>query len=145
MALNFYNVSLKSQASNIRYFPYRDGPISDGWNLTYTGNQNNFTNGNNAVGNDSRRTSLVGAGFEMDWIGTAAYLFGKAEAGTYAISIDGGEAQSGQPDGATGLLGKFEGLSNGNHTVRLDVTNTTDGSEVEFREALLTIQLGDEG
>jgi hypothetical protein len=135
---NGYNITIGSQASNIRYHPARNGPIEESWNLTYS-QTNDFTLKANGIGVPSRRTTHAGAKIEMDWFGTAAYLFGFAKPSTYCISVDGGEEQDGQPAGE--LLGKVEGLEYGNHTLSLEVVD--GGSSVEFKQALLTVQSPD--
>jgi hypothetical protein len=86
---------------------------------------------------------MTGASLESDWIGTAVYLYGSAEPRSYTLFLDNGQPQNGIPDTSSGLLGKFEGLENKNHTIRLQVTD--GASPVVFQEALLTIQLGDDG
>jgi hypothetical protein len=137
-----YNVTISSQASTIRYYPQREGLMRDGWNSTYSGSTD-FQKGSAGIGFAARRTVYNGARMEMDWFGTAAYLYGSAPAGSYHLSVDGGNPTVSEEDITFGLLGKFEGLDYKNHTLLLEVVNGS--SPVQFRGATLTLQIGVEG
>jgi hypothetical protein len=133
-----YNVTLSSQTASIQYSPSRDGSISSmGWNVSYTDGLKDTGYGNpQGVGVDSHQTSLAGASMELTWVGTAVYLYGKASAGSYTVSVDGEDVGS-NPDG--GVLGSKSGLKYGSHTVRLTASG---GSQVAFQYAQVTIGMG---
>jgi len=138
MELLPYNITLSSQtAYGISYSPSRNGNISTGWNVSYTDGVKDMDYGNPVgVGVDQHRTSFAGATMELDWTGTAVYLYGSAEAGSYTISVDN-ENVDVEPGG--GLLGSKSGLDYGAHTVKLEVTG---GSVVAFQHADVTIGVG---
>ncbi|KAK7471914.1 hypothetical protein VKT23_000016 [Stygiomarasmius scandens] len=141
MVLLPYNITLSSQtAYGISYSPSRNGNISTGWNVSYSDGVRDMDYGNPVgVGVDQHRTSFAGATMELDWTGTAVYLYGSAEAGSYTISVDN-ENVDVEPGG--GLLGSKSGLDYGAHTVKLEVTG---GSVVAFQHADVTIGVGYSG
>ncbi|THU94103.1 hypothetical protein K435DRAFT_839979 [Dendrothele bispora CBS 962.96] len=115
-----YNITLSSQtACSIRYDPASGSAVNQttGWMISYTDGVKDLGYGNGVgVGVDLHQTSLVNATMELDWIGTAVYLYGKADMGSYTISIDDADIQAGEPMG--GLLGSKSGLLSGSHKVK---------------------------
>jgi hypothetical protein len=143
MALSPYNITISSQCATIVYQPYREGLISGGWNVTYSGNDDSSYNLQTiGIGASSRRTTLAGATFQIDWVGTAIYLYGSAPSGSFSVSLDGGNSVTGSPDTSQGLLNSLTGLQYGNHTVVLTVVG---GNEVNFGGAVLTVGVGYQG
>jgi hypothetical protein len=143
MSLSPYNITISSQCATIIYKPYRDGPTSGGWNVTYSGDpDSSYQLQLIATGTSSHRTSFAGASLEISWIGTAIYLYGSAPSGSYSVSLDGGSAVAGPSDSSQRLLNTFTGLNYGNHTAILTVVGS---NEVDFGGAVLTIGMGNEG
>ncbi|THV01095.1 hypothetical protein K435DRAFT_655930 [Dendrothele bispora CBS 962.96] len=136
-----YNVTLSSQtACNMRYDPAPGSAVNQttGWTVSYTDGVKDLGYGNGiGVGVDFHQTSLVNATMELDWVGTAVYLYGKADMGSYTISVDDDEDIPGTPVG--GLLGSKSGLPYGSHKITLTVTG---GSLVSFQYAEATIGIG---
>jgi hypothetical protein len=120
-------LTIDCRAGNVRYYPHRDGPIDMGWNYTDSGPK----------GILARQTTFSGARLEIDWVGVAVELHGSATSGSYRLSLDNSGWQNGNPDFE--VLGKFEGLASGNHTVTLEVTSTSDA--VYFTRAVLVLGL----
>ncbi|THU77402.1 hypothetical protein K435DRAFT_702464 [Dendrothele bispora CBS 962.96] len=136
-----YNITLSSQtACSIRYDPAPGSAVNQttGWMISYTDGVKDLGYGNGVgVGVDLHQTSLVNATMELDWTGTAVYLYGKADMGSYTISIDDEDIQAGEPMG--GLLGSKSGLQYGSHKVKLRVIG---GNLVSFQYAEVTIGIG---
>ncbi|CCM07198.1 uncharacterized protein FIBRA_09539 [Fibroporia radiculosa] len=85
-----YNFTFTDQSPIIRFYPYRDGPVDTQWNVSYSGSSfddwsfdNNF-----GVGTSSHTTTFSGAYLIFEWTGTAVWLYGEAEPGTYSVSLD---------------------------------------------------------
>ncbi|KAJ8090313.1 hypothetical protein PM082_018909 [Marasmius tenuissimus] len=136
-----YNITLSSQTATISYSPAREGPVNAGWNSTYSAGGRNGPNlpRPQGVGADYHRTSLAGASLELGWDGTAVYLYGKATAGSYRISVDGVDIGASNDVPTGGLLGSKTGLKYGSHTVKLEVLGK---GEVAFQYAEATIGVG---
>lgn len=136
-----YNITITSQTASIVYSPYRDGDPTEGWNVSYSlGVKDTGFSVPQGVGVDSHVTTHDGATMELNWVGTAVYLYGEASSASYSIDVDGSTLASSLasvPQG--GLLGSRTGLDYANHTVKL----TTRGSgQVAFQYADLTIGIG---
>ncbi|KAE9394472.1 hypothetical protein BT96DRAFT_186751 [Gymnopus androsaceus JB14] len=132
-----YNVTINSQTANLVYEPYKDGDPSGGWNLTYTLIPDGATPETTASGTSYHRTTFPGASMTLTFTGTDIYLYGNASAGSYSVSVDGGNATQGANDVPQGgLLDAVTNLSYGNHTVTLASTGT---NEVAFQHADVTI------
>ncbi|KAL0063619.1 hypothetical protein AAF712_009478 [Marasmius tenuissimus] len=137
-----YNITLSSQTATIFYFPSREGPIETGWNTTYSSGGKEVGPGTllEGIGVAYHRTTHPGATLEFEWVGTAVYLYGKANAGSYNLSVDGKSIESPSDDVPLGaLLGFKANLEYGSHTVKLMVLG---GAEVVFQNAEVTIGIG---
>ncbi|KAJ8089605.1 hypothetical protein PM082_014861 [Marasmius tenuissimus] len=137
-----YNITLSSQTATISYFPSREGPIETGWNTTYPSGGKEVGPGTllEGIGVAYHRTTHAGATLEFEWVGTAVYLYGKANAGSYSLSVDGKSVESPSDDVPLGaLLGFKANLEYGSHTVKLMVLGE---AEVVFQNAEVTIGIG---
>ncbi|KAK1220824.1 hypothetical protein PQX77_016395 [Marasmius sp. AFHP31] len=136
-----YNITLSSQTATISYSPAREGRVNAGWNSTYSAGGRSGPNlpRPQGVGADYHRTTLAGASLELEWDGTAVYLYGNASAGSYRISVDGVDIGASNDVPTGGLLGSKTGLKYGSHTVKLEVLGT---GEVAFQYAEATIGVG---
>ncbi|THV01098.1 hypothetical protein K435DRAFT_596432, partial [Dendrothele bispora CBS 962.96] len=136
-----YNITLSSQtACNMRYDPAPGSVVNQttGWTIVYTDGVTDLGYGNDiGVGVDLHQTSLMNATMELDWVGTAVYLYGKADMGSYTISVDAEEDIPGEPVG--GLLCSKSDLPYGSHRITLRVTGE---SLVSFQYAEATIGIG---
>ncbi|THV01104.1 hypothetical protein K435DRAFT_854077 [Dendrothele bispora CBS 962.96] len=141
MELLPYNVTLSSQtACSIRYNPAPNLSANQttGWKVSYTDGVRDLDYGNDVgVGVDLHQSSLENATMELDWVGTAVYLYGDANVGSYTISVDDGEETPGTPIG--GLLGSKSSLQYGPHKISLRVVG---GNLVSFQYAEATIGVG---
>ncbi|KZT69802.1 hypothetical protein DAEQUDRAFT_726112 [Daedalea quercina L-15889] len=137
-----YNVSLTDQSAIIRFFPHRDGAVDDNWNVTYSGSSFAKWSYDNTFGAgvSSHRTTLVGAYILIDWAGTAVWLYGTGEKGSYSVRIGQESLVEGQGD-ADGLLFSQTGLTYGLHTANLTVL----AGEVSITGAIITVGMGESG
>ena len=138
-----YNISINSQSPNFQFRPQRDGPIDQGWNVTYTlSNESDWQLHLSGDGFSSHRTSLPGAFVELDWTGTAVYVYGSALSNSiYNVTVDGAPA-NGTSDLVQGLLGSATNLTYGEHTLRVA---TGDSRIFSISGVVLTIGVGSDG
>jgi glycosidase len=138
MALvDLQNITVSSQSPTFQYSPARDGPINTGWNVTYTGNNDSaYALQTLGRGETSHRTSLLGAYVELDWTGTAVYVYGSAASNSsYQLAVDGIPFPA-VADLTQGFLGSILGLTYGEHTLRV---TTQDSQLFSVQGATLTI------
>ncbi|PPR00557.1 hypothetical protein CVT26_009889 [Gymnopilus dilepis] len=136
-----YNITISDDSPTLTYSPYRDGPLTGGWNLTCSGSDDStYSPQNFCVGSSSHRTSYTGASISLQFEGTAAYIYGTAPAGSYVLQVDNNIVSS--PNSSPGLLARVEGLTYALHTVVLNVTQST---MVSFSEVVLTVGLDTDG
>ena len=84
----------------------------------------------------------MGASAELDWIGTAIYLYGEGSQNGYTIELDG--TTTTQTPGvlnAPGLLFSQSGLTYGRHSLILRVVRT--GATIS--NATITVGMGEVG
>ncbi|KAI3610097.1 hypothetical protein WG66_007270 [Moniliophthora roreri] len=141
-----YNVNISSQSPAIQYSPSRtqlNENIESGWNVTYAHGTTRIPFGPLGLSGDSYlQTTLSGAQLSLDWVGTAAYIYGNAtSSAAYTLRIDGTEMElPGFPKG--NLLGLVTGLPYGSHQLNLSLS----GSDIfAFHYATLTIGIGYQG
>ena len=68
-----YNVAISNDSPTVTYFPYRDGPVSGGWNLTCSNSvEATWIPHSYCSGKFSHRTTYVGASLLIEFEGTAA-------------------------------------------------------------------------
>ncbi|KZT69816.1 hypothetical protein DAEQUDRAFT_726127 [Daedalea quercina L-15889] len=135
------NVSLTDQSAIVRFFPHRDGLITDNWNVTYS--NSNFADWsydhNFGSGTSSHRTVLQDAYVVIDWAGTALWIYGEST-GTYYAQVDNGTVLL-TTDPTSGLLFSQTNLQYGLHTAVLYVL----GGEVSLTAAIVTVGMGETG
>lgn len=125
MALVPYNLTIPAQSPALLFAPYRDGNMAGGWNSS------------GADSDDGKfRTSFIGATASISWTGTAIYLLGQAAPGSYTTSLDGASDIPGSPNADEDLLASYVGLTQGDHTLQLSIT---DAQEVDISAAIITV------
>jgi hypothetical protein len=157
-----YNFTITNQSPLFQYSPFRDGPISNGWNVSYAAGKipgsltrvgagvshlNSFVNStlNFTIWNvqpSSHSTTFVGASAELSWTGTAIYLYGEGSQNGYTIELDG--TVTTQTPGVLndpGLLFSQSGLTYGPHSLILKVVQ----SGVTISNAIITVGMGQVG
>jgi|ERR1700722_5515304 len=137
------NITINCQSPTFRYSPSRDGPISQGWNLTYSGSDDSKWSQNiEGLGLAYHRTNLSGAYFEFDWTGTAIYVYGNAsQNASYQTTVDGTTVQA-NANLNDSLLASVKELTYGPHTLRV----TTENAQLfAVRGAVLTVGMGVQG
>lgn len=84
----------------------------------------------------------MGASVQLDWIGTAVYLYGEGPPNGFTIEVDGTQAnQVSSFLSAPGLLFTQSNLSYGPHSLVLRVVQP----EVSISNATITVGMGDAG
>jgi len=154
MSIQPYNITLGEESPTFQYTPFRDGPVTEGWNSSYSGSIEWLgSEGSTGIGTPYRRTELNGAGFTLDFTGTALYLCltSNNQAG-YTVTVDNSaitkiastsdSACSSFP-GAEVLL-VADGLSYGPHTATLNATLSGDES-LDFYGGVVTLSAGPAG
>jgi hypothetical protein len=82
----------------------------------------------------------VGATAQLNWIGTAIYLYGEGSSNEYTINIDGTTATLGVSN-TPGLLFSQSGLTYGPHSLILRVVQ----SGATISSAVITVGMGEVG
>ena len=162
-----YNFTITDQSPLFQYFPFRDGAIANGWNVTYASGLNSGSSAQlgaevrtlvgAGVSNStifwisswivqcqpsSHTTTFVGASARLDWEGTAIYLYGEGSQDGYTIDLDGTQiTQTPGVSGAPGLLFSQSGLAYGSHSLVLTVVQ----SGATISNAIITVGLGKVG
>lgn len=135
-----YNVTISSASPAIQYYPSRDGPISEGWNASYSKSRDDtYQRMQLAQGYAIRRTAAANAYFELEWFGTAAYVYGYTDPSTrYNISVDDTIVPS-NADLPNNLLGYTLGLKAGPHRLKVQ---TLDSQPFSVLGTVLTLDVG---
>ncbi|KZP00805.1 hypothetical protein CALVIDRAFT_533139 [Calocera viscosa TUFC12733] len=165
MSVQPYNITLGEESPTFQYTPVRDGPVSEGWNSSYSGN----TEWNNledtvGVGTPYRRTEVDGAGFSLVFHGTALYLClttnstngiddGIGDTVTVALTIDNnavGKTASASDQACSSFPGSeillfAEGLTYGSHTAEFIATMSDIHTSVNFYGGIVTLSAGPPG
>ncbi|KZT51452.1 hypothetical protein CALCODRAFT_135365 [Calocera cornea HHB12733] len=154
MSIQPYNLSLGSQSPTFQYVPFREGPVTEGWNSSYSGGiQDNGVAGMLGIGTPYRRTQLDGAGFSLDFQGEALYLcLGTISGAGYALTVDNnavtktGAADDPACDAWPGSQIPLiaDGLSYGLHTAQFSAAITND-AELDFYGGIVTLSAGPSG
>ncbi|KAK7053008.1 hypothetical protein VNI00_004329 [Paramarasmius palmivorus] len=131
-----YNITVSSSAASLKYSPARDTRIEWGWNITYSDGVYNSPYGPQGIGSAIHRTTKSDSTIELNWVGTAVYLYGNATRFSYRITVDGVDIGD---TGGQGLLGSKTGLQYGEHSA---VLTALGGSTVSFWYADVTIGAG---
>ncbi|EKM61393.1 uncharacterized protein PHACADRAFT_190558 [Phanerochaete carnosa HHB-10118-sp] len=134
-----WNTTIDDTSSAILFTPYSEGPIESGWAGWFQGSVTQFasTGGEQAIGDSLHITSFPGASLQLQFNGTAIYLYGKANC-TYTITLDNQfiAVPLSLPDG---LLFYQESLAPTTHSVQLtaqpDVNST---QQLDFDQAIFT-------
>ena len=139
-SLDPYNLSITDNSPTITYLPYRSGPSETGWNVTFSQSPLWLTT-TDVIGEGTSQhyTTARSASASIGWVGTAAYVFGSAAAGSVSLMVDGTGNGVSSPQGTVGMV---EGLEYGWHNLTLQVIGT---GGVSITGMTLTIGLGDEG
>jgi hypothetical protein len=131
-----YNITVSSSAASLKYSPARDTQIDWGWNITYSDGIYSSPYGPQGIGSAIHRTTNPGSTIELNWVGTAVYLYGNATRVSYQITVDSVDIGD---VGGQGLLGSKTELQYGEHSA---VLTALGGSTVSFWYADVTIGVG---
>ncbi|KZP00807.1 hypothetical protein CALVIDRAFT_552509 [Calocera viscosa TUFC12733] len=156
MSMQLYNISLGEESPTFQYTPVRDGPVTEGWNSSYSGNiEWSGLEGSPGIGTPYRRTELDGAGFTLAFHGTALYLCLTTNSGAgYTLTIDNNavtktasasdQACSNFFPGSEVLV-VADGLTYGSHTAEFNATISGTGASVDFYGGLVSLGAGPPG
>jgi len=139
-----YNFTISDQSPLFQYLPFRDGPIQTSWNVTYAYDQDSTWAPDTFIGAgpSSHRTQFVGASVQLDWVGTAVYLYGEGSQDGYTIELDGSWTNQTSTFLSTpGLLFSQSNLTYGPHTLVLQVVK----SGATISNATITVGMGESG
>ncbi|KAJ6628884.1 hypothetical protein B0H10DRAFT_102655 [Mycena sp. CBHHK59/15] len=120
------NITVLDQSPAFIYTPDREGSSSSAWQSSWTGSPDSSYDSkhvqpNIAQGSSSHFTSLAGATVQIQFMGTAVFIYGQGTAGAYSTTLDGGQEVTGTPSGSA--LASYTDLSNTDkHTILLKVT-----------------------
>jgi len=135
-----YNITITNHSPVVNYFPYRDGTLDAGWNLTCADSlESAWSPTSFCFGESSHRSSFVGATLTILFEGTAIYLYGNATLSSYAIFVDGQDSTSFSSALSSGLLGESIGMTFAKHTLTLTIIQP---GLVSFSYAILTVGVG---
>jgi len=117
--------------------------MSTGWNVSYSGTvDSTWQHQSFGSGTSVHRTTLAGATLQIDWLGTAIYLYGTSPSNSYTYTLDGVPTPAAS-NSVEGLLASSINLPYGDHTAVLTVVNGPQ--EVAFQGAVLTVGVGNGG
>ena len=88
----------------------------------------------------SHSTTFVGATAQLNWIGTAIYLYGEGSLSGYTIDIDG--TTTTPASNTAGLLFSQSGLTYGSHSLVLKVVLS---GVIQISRATITVGMGEVG
>ncbi|KZP00802.1 hypothetical protein CALVIDRAFT_533135 [Calocera viscosa TUFC12733] len=155
MSIQPYNISLGEESPTFQYTPVRDGPVTEGWNSSYSGQiEWSGLEGKLGIGTPYRRTELNGAGFSLVFHGTALYLCLSTNSGAgYALTIDNNavtKTASASDQACSSFPGSevlvvADGLSYGSHTAEFNATISGTGPSVDFYGGVVTLSAGPSG
>ena len=90
----------------------------------------------------SHSTTFLGASAQLDWIGTAVYLYGDASEGGYTIELDGNQTTpTSSVSDVPGLLFSQSDMTYGPHSLIFTVVQ----SGATIYNAIITVGMGEVG
>ncbi|KZT07460.1 uncharacterized protein LAESUDRAFT_651201 [Laetiporus sulphureus 93-53] len=135
-----YNVSFTDLSPLCQYNPYRDGAIDSSWTITYPDGDArvslpSFTN--------AYTTYLEGASVDIQWVGTAVWVYGQANLSQYEVqtSWGSGTVLGEGTSSAGGLLYSQQGLNYGPQSISLIALS----GPVTIQNVIVTVGMGDLG
>ncbi|KAJ7164774.1 hypothetical protein C8R43DRAFT_946561 [Mycena crocata] len=140
---SWFKLSIVSNAypSSAGYFsslaPIADvsySPLTNGWIPWYSGSGFISTNGEGGTGDSFHRTSLDGASVNLEFYGTAVYMYGATNS-SYDTSLNDA------PYPTSGLLLSVTDLNAGTHSVTLTARPTSSSQQLAFNRAVISAPL----
>ncbi|EJU01018.1 hypothetical protein DACRYDRAFT_22836 [Dacryopinax primogenitus] len=155
MSIQPYNITLGEESPTFQYSPVRDGPATAGWNSSYSGTTVWLGNeGTTGIGTPYRHTELNGAGFTLNFEGTALYLcLTSNNQAVYHLTIDNVAYTTVAPSsdlacstfpGAQTLLYANK-LPYGSHIATFNTTMSGTGESLDFYGGVVTLSAGPQG
>ncbi|KAJ7164770.1 hypothetical protein C8R43DRAFT_988380 [Mycena crocata] len=141
--MSLWNLTFDDTSPFLTYSPFADvsySPLTNGWIPWYSGSGFISTNGEGGTGDSFHRTSLDGASVNLEFYGTAVYMYGTTNS-SYDTSLDNATYTHAAPDPASGLLLSITGLEAGTHSVALTVRTNDPSQQLAFDRAIVSAPL----
>ncbi|KAF9268182.1 hypothetical protein L218DRAFT_1073523 [Marasmius fiardii PR-910] len=145
---NPYNFSIPDSSPTFIYYPTREGgDLKSGWRSFYSNSPDSAFDSTNptenkASGISSHSTSMQGASLEINFLGTAIWIYGSGSAGAYTTRLNDRDPVDGQPSPSNGLLASYSGLDYKAHTFSL---NVTQAQSLNITSATMEVGVGKQG
>ncbi|KAJ6523595.1 hypothetical protein B0H19DRAFT_1386392 [Mycena capillaripes] len=141
MSMSSWNFTIEDTSPFLSYTPYADGSnsgLTKGWEPWYTTSGFISQNGEGGTGDSYHLTSLDGASVNLNFYGTAVYLYGTTNS-SYDTTLDN-KAYVHDPPSADLLL-SMTGLEEGTHSVTLTARPTNSSQQLAFDRAVISTPL----
>ncbi|KAJ7109800.1 hypothetical protein C8R44DRAFT_800587 [Mycena epipterygia] len=141
MSAALWNFTFDDTSPFLTYTPYADGSYSgltNGWVPWYTGSGFISTNGEGSAGDSFHLTSLDGASVNLEFHGTAAYLYGTTNS-SYEIVLDNIASSHAPP--TSDLLFSTTNLTEGTHSVTLTARPSSSSRQLAFDRVVISTPL----
>ncbi|KAJ7109806.1 hypothetical protein C8R44DRAFT_883851 [Mycena epipterygia] len=138
MSLSLWNFTFDDTSPFLTYTPYANGSYSgpaNGWVPWYSGSGFISKNGDGGSGDSFHLTSLDGASVNLQFHGTAVYLYGTTNS-SYQIMLDNISSFHVPP--TSDLLLSLTGLAEGTHSVTLTARPTSSSQQLAFDRAVIS-------
>ncbi|KAJ7447534.1 hypothetical protein B0H11DRAFT_2335369 [Mycena galericulata] len=137
--MSLWNFTIDGNSPLFNYTPYADGSgagLTNGWERWYSGSGFLTTVADPGVGDSYHRTSRGGASVNLEFYGTAIYLYGTTNS-TYELVLDTKTVTMDEPM-ATGLLFSTSDLQEGTHSVSLTARPSNSAQQLAFEHAVIS-------
>ncbi|KAJ7925098.1 hypothetical protein B0H13DRAFT_2314892 [Mycena leptocephala] len=137
--MSLWNFTIDDNSPLFNYTPYADGSgagLTNGWEPWYSGSGFLTTVADPGVGDSYHRTSRDGASVNLEFYGTAIYLYGTTNS-TYELVLDTKTVTMDEPM-ATGLLFSTSDLQEGTHSVSLTARPSNSAQQLAFDRAVIS-------
>ncbi|KAF7337600.1 hypothetical protein MSAN_02233300 [Mycena sanguinolenta] len=141
MSLSLWNFTIDDTSPFLTYTPYADGSnsgLDKGWEPWYTVSGFISSNGEGGSGDSYHLTSLAGASVNLEFYGTAVYLYGTTNS-SYDTTLD--NATTTHNPSSSDLLLSILDLEEGHHSVTLTARPTNGSQQLAFDRAVISTPL----
>ncbi|KAJ7269313.1 hypothetical protein B0H12DRAFT_1095189 [Mycena haematopus] len=141
LSLSLWNFTIDDTSPFLTYTPYADGSYSGldkGWEPWYTVSGFISANGEGGAGDSYHLTSLDGASVNLNFYGTAVYLYGTTNS-SYDTTLDNKAYTHDTP--SSNLLLSISDLEEGSHSVTLTARPTGPSQQLAFDRAVISTPL----
>ncbi|KAJ7116794.1 hypothetical protein C8R43DRAFT_1038081 [Mycena crocata] len=139
--MSLWNFTIEDTSPFLTYTPYADGSnsgLTKGWEPWYTESGFISQNGQGGAGDSYHLTSLDGASVNLEFYGTAVYMYGTTNS-SYDTILDHVAYTHESP--ASDLLLSITDLKEGTHSVTLTARPTSSSQQLAFDRAVVSAPL----